>query len=36
LLPNQQADTSYFRPSYSNDGKTLVFSTAPCSPDRKD
>lgn len=35
LLPNQEDGVSYFRPSYSNDGRTLVFSQAPCSPDRK-
>lgn len=35
LLPNQQPDVSYFRPSYSNNGELLVFSQAPCSPDHK-
>ncbi len=35
LLPNQEDGVSYFRPSYSHDGRTLAFSQAACSPDRK-
>jgi hypothetical protein len=34
-LPGQQEGVSYTYPSYSNDGKWLVFSIVPCSPDRK-
>lgn len=34
-LPGQQEGVSYTYPSYSNDGRSLVFSVVPCSPDRK-
>lgn len=30
LIPGQEAGKSYHHPSYSNDGKTLVFTTATC------